>query len=80
MMQKIVNSTDQSSWERRAYRRTKPVSNAWLVWPDEYLVEKSLELGIQPEESMVFELANYRADQVDRVIHRDESFGFQTQP
>jgi CRISPR-associated endonuclease/helicase Cas3 len=76
VLQKVVNSTDKSSWERRAYRRTAPASNAWLVWPDEYLVEKSIELGIQPDEAMVFELANYQPDQVDRVIHRDESFGF----
>jgi CRISPR-associated endonuclease/helicase Cas3 len=76
LLQKIVNSTDQASWKRRAYRKTAPVSNAWLVWPDEYLVDKSIELGIQPEEAMVFELANYQPDQVERVIHRDESFGF----
>jgi CRISPR-associated endonuclease/helicase Cas3 len=78
ILQKIVNSTDQASWERRAYRSTKPASNAWLVWPDEYLVEKSIELGIRPEDAMVFELANYQPDQAERMIHRDESFGFQS--
>ena len=75
-LQKMVNSTDKTSWERRAYTTTAPAPNAWLVWPDAYLVEKSIELGIQPEEAMVFELANYQADPVERVIHRDESFGF----
>jgi CRISPR-associated endonuclease/helicase Cas3 len=76
MLQKVVNSTDHASWERRAYRSTKPVSNSWLVWPDEYLFEKSIELGIEPADAMVFELANYQAEPVERVIHRDESFGF----
>lgn len=76
MLQKVVNSTDQSSWERRAYRKTAPVSNAWLVWPDEHLFEKSIELGIQPEDAMVFELANYQAEPVEFLINRDESFGF----
>ena len=74
--QKMVNSTDRASWERRAYHTTAPAPNAWLVWPDAYLVEKGIELGIQPEDAMVFELANYQADPVERVIHRDESFGF----
>lgn len=73
-LQQMTNNKG-NAWEERAHVRIPQAECGWLTWTDEELVARGNELGIEPEDSMLLEVASYDNEDVLTLV-RDTSFGF----
>jgi hypothetical protein len=73
-LQQMTNNNGKA-WTDRAHIQIPQAECGWLTWTDEELVARGSELGIEPEDSMLLEVASYDNEAILTLV-RDTSFGF----
>lgn len=73
--QQFVNP-DSGEWRYRSIDTLPRVSNAWLCWDEDTLVEAAQQMGIEIEDALFLELPRYSDDGLDTIVW-DASFGFE---